>query len=151
MQVTKFLLVTLTLTFLVLDFLHNRGYFTNYSHKGKSCRLHEISLHFNSCEFTVRSGEHLWETVPLSQTLQCHVLPVAHRSLRPGPTEARKGWFGFLRQAFSVHPWLSWNSLCGQTGWLQTQRPSCLPLSAEIRGSANIPGYFTFVPKTFLS
>jgi hypothetical protein len=35
--------------------------------------------------------------------------------------------FGFLRQGFSVYPWLSWNSLCGP-GWPQTQKSACLCL-----------------------
>ena len=34
----------------------------------------------------------------------------------------------FLRQGFSVQPWLSWNSLC-RPGWPQTQRSTCLCLS----------------------
>jgi hypothetical protein len=43
-------------------------------------------------------------------------------------------WFGFLRQGFSVLPWLSWNSLC-RPGWPQTQKSTCLCLpSAGIKG-----------------
>jgi hypothetical protein len=42
--------------------------------------------------------------------------------------------FGFLRQGFSVYPWLSWNSLCGP-GWPQTQKSACLCLpSSGIKG-----------------
>jgi hypothetical protein len=42
-------------------------------------------------------------------------------------------WF-FLRQGFSVYPWLSWNSLC-RPGWPQTQKSACLCLpSAGIKG-----------------
>jgi hypothetical protein len=44
-------------------------------------------------------------------------------------------FFGFfLRQGFSVSPWLSWNSLC-RPGWPQTQKSACLCLpSAGIKG-----------------
>jgi hypothetical protein len=42
--------------------------------------------------------------------------------------------FGFLRQGFSVWPWLSWNSLC-RPGWPPTQKSACLCLrSAGIKG-----------------
>jgi hypothetical protein len=42
--------------------------------------------------------------------------------------------FIFLRQGFSVYPWLSWNSLC-RPGWPQTQKSACLCLpSAGIKG-----------------
>jgi hypothetical protein len=33
----------------------------------------------------------------------------------------------FLRQGFSVFPWLSWNSLC-RPGWPRTQKSACLCL-----------------------
>jgi hypothetical protein len=40
----------------------------------------------------------------------------------------------FLRQGFSVWPWLSWNSLC-RPGWPRTQKSACLCLpSAGIKG-----------------
>jgi hypothetical protein len=43
-------------------------------------------------------------------------------------------FFGFLRQGFSVYPWLSWNSLC-RPGWPRTQKSACLCLpSAGIKG-----------------
>jgi hypothetical protein len=42
-------------------------------------------------------------------------------------------FFGFLRQGFSVQPWLSWNSLC-RPGWPWTQKSTCLCLpSAGIK------------------
>jgi hypothetical protein len=42
--------------------------------------------------------------------------------------------FVFLRQGFSVYPWLSWNSLC-RPGWPRTQKSACLCLpSAGIKG-----------------
>jgi hypothetical protein len=44
------------------------------------------------------------------------------------------GGVGFLRQGFSVYPWLSWNSLC-RPGWPRTQKSACLCLpSAGIKG-----------------
>jgi hypothetical protein len=40
----------------------------------------------------------------------------------------------FLRQGFSVKPWLFWNSLC-RPGWPRTQKSTCLCLpSAGIKG-----------------
>jgi hypothetical protein len=40
----------------------------------------------------------------------------------------------YVRQGFSVEPWLSWNSLC-KPGWPQTQKSTCLCLpSAGIKG-----------------
>jgi hypothetical protein len=43
-------------------------------------------------------------------------------------------FFFFLRQGFSVNPWLFWNSLC-RPGWPQTQKSACLCLpSAGIKG-----------------
>ena len=40
----------------------------------------------------------------------------------------------FLRQGFSVLPWLSWNSLC-RPGWPRTQKSACLCIpSARIKG-----------------
>jgi hypothetical protein len=42
--------------------------------------------------------------------------------------------FGFLKQVFSVYPWLSWNSLC-RPGWPRTQKSPYLCLdSAGIKG-----------------
>jgi hypothetical protein len=42
--------------------------------------------------------------------------------------------FFFLRQGFSVQPWLSWNSLC-RPGWPRTQKSTSLCLSsAGIKG-----------------
>jgi hypothetical protein len=42
--------------------------------------------------------------------------------------------FCFLKQGFSVYPWLSWNSLC-RPGWPQTQKSVCFCLpSAGIKG-----------------
>jgi hypothetical protein len=34
--------------------------------------------------------------------------------------------FGFLKQGFSIHPWLSWNSLYGQAGFKLKDPPACL-------------------------
>ena len=43
-------------------------------------------------------------------------------------------FFCFLRQGFSVQPWLSWNSLC-RPGWPRSQKSICLCLpSARIKG-----------------
>jgi hypothetical protein len=43
-------------------------------------------------------------------------------------------YFVFLRQCFSVQPWLSWNSLC-RPGWPQTQKSTCLcPPGGGIKG-----------------
>ena len=42
-------------------------------------------------------------------------------------------FFNFLRQGFSVYPWLSWRSLC-RPGWSRTQKSACLYLpSAGIK------------------
>jgi hypothetical protein len=42
--------------------------------------------------------------------------------------------FCFLKQGFSVWPWMSWNSLC-RPGWPWTQKSACLCLpSAGIKG-----------------
>jgi hypothetical protein len=49
-------------------------------------------------------------------------------------------FFGFLRQGFSVKPWLSWISLC-RPGWPQTQKSACLCLP-----SAGITGVYHHCP-----
>jgi hypothetical protein len=52
--------------------------------------------------------------------------------------------FGFLRQGFSVKPWLSWNSFC-RPGWPQTQKSACLCLpSAGIKGMCHHARLFFF-------
>jgi hypothetical protein len=53
-------------------------------------------------------------------------------------------FFGFLRQGFSVWPWLSWNSLC-RPGWPRTQKSACLCLpSAGIKGVGGVVVYDMF-------
>ena len=48
----------------------------------------------------------------------------------------------FLRQGFSVQPWLFWNSLC-RPGWPITQKFACLCLpSAGIKGFTIMPGWY---------
>jgi hypothetical protein len=55
-------------------------------------------------------------------------------------------FFCFLRQGFSVSPWLSWNSLC-RPGWPRTQKSACLCIpSAGIKGVQYhcLAGWFCF-------
>ena len=58
--------------------------------------------------------------------------------------------FCFLRQGFSVQPWLSWNSLW-RPGWPETQRSSCLCLlSSRTKGStATLGGCYCFPLEIF--
>jgi hypothetical protein len=58
--------------------------------------------------------------------------------------------FFFLRQGFSVQPWLSWNSLC-RPGWPRTQKSacSCLP-SAGVKGVRHHRPATTFLKKMYL-
>jgi hypothetical protein len=49
--------------------------------------------------------------------------------------------FGFLRQSFSVYPWLSWNSPC-RPGWPRTQKSACLclPSAPPLKACTTTPG-----------